>query len=147
MYKAENLETTLGSVDVRLDLTTPQQSVTGRMLHRLMYNNTTLYELAPDPVGCPHNGGEHTFSITGPRVDVIAWLDLLVETYPTVEKMVLNVKRKIHKEFLSGEWRKYNRINVKLKDLQYLEKKPHHDQPVAVKWFQCELEQFAVNQK
>ena len=142
MYKAENLELTLGYVDVRVDLSAPQSSVTGRVLHKLMYNNTSLYELAPNPVGCPHNGGEHTLSITGSRVDVNAWLDLLSETYPTVEKMAINVKRKIHKEFLSGEWRKYSRINVKLKDLQYLELRPHQDKPIAVKWFQSEPEQF-----
>lgn len=147
MYKADDLEETLGTVDVRVDLTAPQYSVTGRVLHRLMYNNTSLYELAPNPVGCPHNGGEHTLCITGSRVDVNAWLDLLAETYPTVEKMTLNVKRKIHKEFLSGEWSKYNRINVKLKDLQYLEQKPHQDKPVAVKWFQSELEQFVPGNK
>lgn len=147
MVKTDIFENTLGSVDVRVDLTAPQDSVTGRVLHKLMYNNTSLYELAPNPVGCPHNGGEHTLSITGSRVDVNAWLDLLSETYPTVEKMVINVKRKIHKEFLSGEWRKYNRINVKLKDLQYLEQKPHQDRPVAVKWFQSEPEQFVPASK
>lgn len=147
MVKTDIFENTLGSVDVRVDLTAPQDSVTGRVLHKLMYNNTSLYELAPNPVGCPHNGGEHTLSITGSRVDVNAWLDLLSETYPTVEKMVINVKRKIHKEFLSGEWRKYNRINVKLKDLQYLEQKPHQDRPVAVKWFQSEPEQFVPTSK
>lgn len=147
MYKADNLEVTLGQVDVRVDLSAPQNSVTGRVLHKLMYNDTSLYELAPNPSGCPHNGGVHTLSITGSRVDVNAWLDLLAETYPTVEKMVLNVKRKIHKEFLSGEWRKYNRINVKLKDLQYLEQKPHQDKPVAVKWFQSKVEQFVPGNK
>lgn len=142
MCKADNLEVTLGHVDVRVDLSAPQDSVTGRVLHKLMYNNTSLYELAPNPSGCPHNGGEHTFSITGPRVEVNAWLDLLAETYPTVEEMVQNVKRKVNKEFLSGEWIQYDRINVKLKDLQYLEQKPHQDRPVAVKWFQSEVEQF-----
>lgn len=147
MFKADDLELTLGPVDVRVDLTAPQDSITGRVLHKLMYNNTSLYELGPNPSGCPHNGGEHTFSITGSRVDVNAWLDLLSETYPEVRIMVINVKRKIHKEFLSGEWRKYNRINVKLKDLQYLEQKPHQDKPVAVKWFQSEVEQFIPGNK
>ncbi|WZX10292.1 hypothetical protein ACP1_0003 [Aeromonas phage ACP1] len=123
MYKADDLEVTLGPVDVRVDLTAPQDSVTGRVLHKLMYNNTSLYELAPNPSGCPHNGGEHTLCMTGPRVEVNAWLDLLSETYPEVRIMVINVKRKIHKDFLSGDWRKFNRINVKLKDLQYLEQK------------------------
>lgn len=147
MYKADNIEVTLEPVDVRVDLSAPQDSVTGRALNRLMYNNTSLYELAPNPVGCPHHGGEHALSITGSRVDVNAWLDLLAETYPTVEKMVINVKRKIHKEFLYGEWRGQNRINVKLKDLQYLELKPHQDMPVAVKWFQSELERFIPSNK
>ena len=142
MCKADNLEVTLGPVDVRVDLSAPQDSVTGRVLHKLMYNNTSLYELAPNPSGCPHNGGEHTLSITGSRVDVNAWLDLLAETYPEVRIMVINVKRKIHKEFLSGAWRGCNRINVKLKDLQYLELRPHQDKPVAVKWFQSEPEQY-----
>lgn len=147
MCKADNLEVTLGHVDVRVDLTAPQDSVTGRVLHKLMYNNTSLYELAPNSSGCPHNGGEHTFSITGPRVEVNAWLDLLSETYPEVRIMVINVKRKIHKEFLSGSWRRWNRINVKLKDLQYLELKPYQDKPVAVKWFHSEPEQLVPADK
>ncbi|QDB70333.1 hypothetical protein CF8_0163 [Aeromonas phage CF8] len=146
MYKAENIETTLGPVDVRVDLTAPQQSVTGQMLHKLMYFNTSLYELAPNPIGCPHSGGEHKLVITGPRQEVNAWLDLVAETYPTVCKMVQYVKRHIHKEYLHGDWRKHNRINIKLKTLQHLEKKDHQDQPVAVKWFQSELERFTVNQ-
>lgn len=147
MCKADNLEVTLGSVDVRVDLSAPQDSVTGRVLHKLMYNNTPLYELAPNPSGCPHNGGEHTFSITGHRREVNAWLDLLSETYPEVGIMVVTVKRKIHKEFLSGSWRRWNRINVKLKDLQYLELKPYQDKPIAVKWFQSEPEQLAPADK
>ena len=147
MVKTDIFETTLGSVDVRVDLTAPQDSVTGHVLRKLMYNNATLYELAPNAVGTPHHGGEHAFSITGDRLEVNVWLDLLSETYPEVRIMVINVKRKIHKEFLSGEWRKYNRINVKLKDLQYLEQKPHQDKPIAVKWFQSEIEQFAPGGK
>lgn len=142
MVKTDIFETTLGSVNVRVDLTAPQDSVTGHVLHKLMYNNATLYELAPNAVGTPHHGSEHTFSITGHRLEVNTWLDLLSETYPEVRIMVINVKRKIHKEFLYGEWRGWNRINVKLKDLQYLELKPHQDMPVAVKWFQSESEQL-----
>lgn len=147
MCKTDIFETTLGTVDVRVDLTAPQDSVTGHVLRKLMYNNATLYELAPNPSGCPHNGGEHTFSITGHRLEVNAWLDLLSETYPEVRTMVINVKRKIHKDFLSGAWRGWNRINVKLKDLQYLERKPHQDKPVAVKWFHSEPEQFVPANK
>lgn len=147
MCKADNLEVTLGPVEVRVDLSAPQDTVTGRVLHKLMYNNTSLYELAPNPAGCPNNGGEHTLCITGSRLEVNAWLDLLAETYPTAEEMVLNVKRKIHKDFIAGDWRKYNRINVKLKDLQYLEQKPHQDRPVAVKWFKSVVEQLVPADK
>lgn len=147
MYKADDLEVTLGPVDVHVDLSAPQDSVTGRVLHKLMYNNTSLYELAPNPSGCPHNGGEHTFSITGHRRDVNAWLDLLSETYPEVRIMTINIKLKIHKEFLSGSWRRWNRINVKLKDLQYLELNPYQDRPVAVKWFKSVVEQLVPTDK
>lgn len=138
----ERMETTLGPVEVRVDLTAPQNSMTGRVLHRLLYNNQDLYDMAPNAGGCPHNGGEHSFYLTGPRLEVIAWLDLFKDIYPTTAVMVDTVKGHIRKQFIDGDWRKYNRINVKLKTLERLERKEHQDQPVSVKWFHSEVEKF-----
>lgn len=53
MSKADNLEVTLGYVDVRVDLSAPQDSVTGSVLYKLMYSNTPLYELAPESCRAP----------------------------------------------------------------------------------------------
>ncbi|UOX39540.1 hypothetical protein [Aeromonas phage ZPAH34] len=142
MNQADNLETTLGPVDVRVDLSAPQVSVTGKALFHLLYNNDQLFKMAPNHIGSPHNGGEHTFCLTGPRQEVNAWLDLFAEEYPTTANMINYVKRHIHKEFLQGNWRKYNRINIKLKDLKWLERKDHQDIPVAVLWFKSEMEKL-----
>lgn len=142
MNQADNLETTLGPVDVRVDLSAPQVSVTGKALFHLLYNNDQLFKMAPNHTGCPHHGGEHSFSITGPRQDVIAWLDLFAEEYPTVNNMVKHVKAHIRREYLQGDWRKYNRINIKLKNLKWLERKDHQDLPVVIPWFQSNMEKL-----
>ncbi|WNV46021.1 hypothetical protein [Aeromonas phage AerS_266] len=142
MYQADDFETTLGPVDVRVDLTAPQVSVTGKALFHLLYNNYDLYQLAPDATGCPHHGGEHSFAMVGPRQEVISWLDLFAEEYPTTKNMVEYVKNHIRKQFLQGDWRKYGRINVKLKNLKWLERKDHQDLPCAVPWFQSNMEKL-----
>lgn len=66
---------------VRVELTSGQDTPIGWVLNNLYYGNSSLYSLAPSPVGYPHNGGEHALSITGTREDVVAYLDLLVENY------------------------------------------------------------------
>ncbi|MEM0550476.1 MULTISPECIES: hypothetical protein [Aeromonas] len=139
----ENLDNTLGPVEVFLDLSAPQHSITGRAIHQLMYRNQDLYEMAPNPSGTPHTGGEHSFCIKGSRQEVNAWLDLFAEAYPSVATMVGFVKAHVRKEFVSGNWRQYNRINFKLKNMKTLEQKEGVDQPVAVCWFRSQNEKNA----
>lgn len=138
----DHLEKTLGPVEVWVDLTAPQHTVTGKVLHKLLYNNSDLYEMAPNPVGCPHHGGSHSMAICGNRLEVNAWLDLFAETYPTVEYMVSLLKHHIHKEFIHGEWRKYGRINLKLAKIKILETDPKQPLPVPVFWFRSKHEKL-----
>ncbi|QDH47168.1 hypothetical protein PQC06_gp093 [Aeromonas phage LAh10] len=125
-------------VQVRLDA--PQDSRTGYMLNNMLYSNTDLTELAPDFRGCPHNGGEHTCTVTGTRQEVITWLDLVVEEYPDWEYAATKIKGHIRKEFLGAEWRKYGRINIHLKKMECLKLERGQDRPDVKPWFKGEWE-------
>jgi hypothetical protein len=64
-----------------LDMTDSEQSPIGCMLYYIHYGNTTLYKLAPDPTGAPHDGGEHKLRIRGRIEDLIAYLEIIVECF------------------------------------------------------------------
>lgn len=67
-----------------VDLSTSQYIPFGKMLGSLYYANQALLSLAPGRSGYPHNGGEHTLSLSGSKEDINAFLDLVVEKYPYV---------------------------------------------------------------
>jgi hypothetical protein len=68
--------------DVRVILTSPQNSVLGEILHHLFYcADEALLNLAPNSTGYPHNGGQHSLTIWGKQGDVVSYLDLLIEVY------------------------------------------------------------------
>lgn len=67
-----------------VDLSTSQYIPFGKMLGNLYYSNQALLSLAPGRSGYPHNGGEHTLSLSGDKADIIAFLDLVTEKYPYV---------------------------------------------------------------
>lgn len=67
-----------------VDLSTSQYIPFGKMLGHLYYTNQALLSLAPGRSGYPHNGGEHTLSLSGEVKDIVAFLDLVIEKYPYV---------------------------------------------------------------
>lgn len=129
-------------VTVKLDA--PQSTRTGNVLNKILYagmhGHEDLYEMAPNPVGCPHHGGEHTLTIKGTRQDVCAWLDLVICEFPDWETAGLAIKNVIRREFIQGDWRKYGRISVQLRQIQVMER-DEPDQPMRAKnWFLGEWE-------
>lgn len=124
---------------VLVELDAPQTSRTGHMLNDLLYKNQDLVEMAPGFSGSPHSGGIHRCFISGNRVEVIAWLDLVVSEYPDWETAALRVKGEIRRLFLKADWRRYGRINVQLKKLEVLVP-VQGNRPTVKSWFQGEWE-------
>lgn len=75
-----------------VDLSTSQYIPFGKMLGSLYYSNQALLSLAPGRSGYPHNGGEHTLSLSGEVKDINAFLDLVVEKYPYVVCEVIKIQ-------------------------------------------------------
>jgi hypothetical protein len=73
---------------VFIDLSYRQHSPLGKALFNLYYRNKSLCDMAPDRGGYPHNGGEHTFTIKGERGECLAFLDLMVDTYPEAAELL-----------------------------------------------------------
>lgn len=69
--------------EVRVIFTASEDSERGFFLQHLYYDRIyeALLHLAPRRTGYPHNGGAHTLSIMGRPVDVIAWVELVLETF------------------------------------------------------------------
>lgn len=67
-----------------VDLSAAQHIPFGKMLNHLYYSNQSLLEQAPGRSGYPHNGGEHTLTLSGDKGDIISFLDLITEKYPNV---------------------------------------------------------------
>ena len=124
---------------VLVELDAPQTSRTGHMLNDLLYKNQDLVEMAPGFSGKPHSGGIHRCFVSGNRVEVIAWLDLVVSEYPDWETAALRVKGEIRKLFLKADWRRYGRISVQLKKLEVLVP-VQGNRPAVKSWFQGEWE-------
>lgn len=91
---------------VFLDLTCPEHhtnSAFPRAIRQLIYMQEydELLTLAPGRYCSPHSGGQHRLVINGERADVVAWLDLLLETFgKAVEEEVKILKRRIRVHFL-----------------------------------------------
>lgn len=111
------------NVSVKLDA--PQSTRTGHVLNKILYAGMhgyeDLYDMAPNPVGCPHHGGEHTLTIRGTRQDVCTWLDLVVIEFPDWEHAAKAIKAQIRSIFINGDWRKYGTIAIRLRELKELE--------------------------
>lgn len=83
-------------------LTSPEHHPTSKMpnvLRKLLYSNDDLLNMI-ECTGCPNTGCEHSLTISGERSDVVAWLDLLRETYPMITDEVNAIKREIHLGFV-----------------------------------------------
>lgn len=63
------------------------------------YRNDGLLNLIKS-YGCPHSGGQHKLHFTGERKDVVAWLDLFLETFPQTKPEVDAIKKRIHNAFV-----------------------------------------------
>jgi len=70
------------SMEISVNLTMGQHTNFGKALGLIYYRNKALHALAPNPSGYPHNGGEHSMSIRGPRDECCAFIELIGETYP-----------------------------------------------------------------
>lgn len=68
--------------EIRVILSASQGTERGFFLAHLYYEEIyrSLVDLAPGRTGFPHNGGDHTFAIRGRVEEVIAWLELVIET-------------------------------------------------------------------
>ena len=138
----DNAEFQACHVSIKLDA--PQTTRTGYVLNKILYGEMhgcqDLFDLAPNPVGCPHHGGEHTLTIRGTRQDVVAWLDLVVVEFPDWEFPANTIKGHLRKEFLSGEWRKHGTISIRLRALQQLVRDSQDDTPRPKHWFLADWE-------
>lgn len=67
---------------IYVDLSIGQTTPIGKALGHIWYSNRALRDLGPGISGYPHNGGEHSMSITGTPDDCLAFMDLIGEKYP-----------------------------------------------------------------
>jgi hypothetical protein len=71
---------------IYVDLSMGQTSPIGKALGHIWYSNKALRDLGPEIDGYPHNGGEHTMSISGTPDDCLAFMDLIGEKYPVARE-------------------------------------------------------------
>lgn len=69
-------------MNIRINLSYGENTSFGKALYNLYYGNKVLLEMAPNRSGYPHNGGEHTLSISGEAGECRAFLELLKDQYP-----------------------------------------------------------------
>ena len=89
---------------VRLDLTSPEHhdnSAMPKVLREMLYGDHPLLEMI-EWTGCPNTGCEHKLIVSGERSEVVAWLDLLKESFPQISEEMNPIKRKIHLEFIKN---------------------------------------------
>lgn len=61
----------------------PQYTPAGKLLGSMYYGSFLQTALSSEQYsGYPHNGGEHTLSLTMSPADVGAFLEIIKETYP-----------------------------------------------------------------
>jgi hypothetical protein len=90
--RVRKLNNVRGSIGVTM--TDAQRDPLGLIVGHLYYSNRILSDLLPSFVyenkpagaelsssGYPHNGGEHTMEIYGPKADVVAFLELAADFY------------------------------------------------------------------
>lgn len=101
-------------MNVIVELTAPchySTSAMPKVLHDLYYHRDGLLSMI-NHHGCPHNGGQHTCTVSGERADVVAWLDLFLEQYPEVQPEIDVIKRTIRREFINSPLT--TRLHIKL---------------------------------
>lgn len=91
-------------MQVYLNLDVPEhheRSAMPRAIRELYYShrNDGLLNLIKS-YGCPHSGGQHKLHFTAERADVVAWLDLFLETFPGTKPEVDMLKKRIHNAFV-----------------------------------------------
>ena len=65
-----------------LDLSASQASSLGHLVGDIYYKRPGFLAIGIEHMsGFPHNGGQHTMRLVGDRDDLVAWLNLVVETY------------------------------------------------------------------
>lgn len=64
-----------------IDLSYGQHTEFGKCVGHMYYSNNALRELAPNRSGYPHNGGEHTFCISGGYDECETFVKLFAEHY------------------------------------------------------------------
>lgn len=95
-----------------LDLSSPEQSVMGKAIEHYHYHENPLHGIL-NTKGFPHNGGSHTLSVTGNKKDLLSWLDLFLENYPSTSQEINALKE----ELLIYDKRYIKLFNLKRKDL------------------------------
>jgi hypothetical protein len=67
--------------NVALELTDGQHEPLGKIVGHLYYHNKNLLDLAPNHIGYPSNGGQHSLHIRGSMEDIKTFVELLIEEY------------------------------------------------------------------
>ena len=74
---------------MNLDLSQPQYVPAGRILYKMYYSGFLEKTLdRAERSGFPHNGGQHTLRLHMPEADILAFLDLVKETFALYVKEV-----------------------------------------------------------
>lgn len=84
---------------VTVVLTSPEQHPISQMpdaLWSVWYFNRKLLDLI-EATGCPNTGCQHTLTVKGLGKDVVSWLDLFLEHYPTTLPEISAIKETIKK--------------------------------------------------
>lgn len=106
---------------ISVDLSSGQHTPMGRALHKLYYGDKTLVDLAPNRVGYPHNGGQHSFYMRGEKDECVAWLQLFKETYPATASDGVDM---VLREIESGQTR------IKLRVLEHFDGRANREHEI-----------------
>lgn len=95
--------------EIYVKLSMGQTTPIGKALGHIWYSNWALRDLGPGINGYPHNGGEHSMSITGTPDDCLAFMDLIGEKYPIArdDMNLFSAHVKAHPEKNRFEARKF----------------------------------------
>lgn len=118
---------------VTVNLSAPihhERSGMSKALHNLYYGRDTLLSMITHN-GYPHHGGEHALTISGGRVDVVAWLELFGEQYPDCAPEVAILKHRIRTHFVQNPTDPRFRLELRKIERQL----PYNGELVMKPWF------------
>lgn len=107
---------------VFLDLTCPEHHHSSQfplVMRNLIYRqeHDELLSLAPNRYCSPHSGGQHRLSMSGERADIVAWLDLLNDTFgKVIGPEIAILKHRIRTYFIQNTTAPS--YHIKLKDIE-----------------------------